>query len=281
MKTTSKVCRFAKRQCRTIAMGLALMAPPGAWAGDIHLDMLKTRTDCFTNVTVYSRSKTEIFIRHEGGIANIKLEHLDPQTIAWLNSGGAPPGAVAATQSAAGEPQQGEWAGTEGGTAGIALPPQLDAQLRQQMAAGLGALNKLSAVQVSPAVVGVVLGVIFASYLFLCYCLKLICQKTGNEPGFLIWLPLFQMIPLFRAANMSAWCFLGLFVPVVNLIVQIVWCFKIVQARRKSALTAIGLLLPVTNLLALLYLAFSNGKREAPSGYQKVALAPGPLAVEA
>ena len=51
-------------------------------------------------------------------------------------------------------------------------------------------------------------------------------------------------------------------IPLVNLIVQIVWCFKIVQKRGKHFLVAIALLLPVTNFFAILYLAFSNGEAE-------------------
>ena len=264
-----------------IAVGLAMTASLAAWAGDIHLDMLKTQTDCFTNVTVYGRSKTDFFIRHERGIANIKLANLDPQTIGRLTSGDAPGGASASAKPAAGEQHQDESAATGAATTASAALSNLDAEFRQQMTAGLTLLKALSAVRVSPTVVALVLGVLLVAYLFFCYCLKLICQKTANEPGILIWLPIFQMIPLFRAAGMSGWCFLGLFVPVVNLIVQIVWCFKIVQARGKSVLAAIGLLLPVTNLLALLYLAFSDGKSEQSLGYQKVALAAGHLQVEA
>ncbi|MEK7785273.1 MAG: hypothetical protein AAB658_07605, partial [Chloroflexota bacterium] len=75
--------------------------------------------------------------------------------------------------------------------------------MRQQMTAGLTALKALSAVPVNPTMVGLVLGVLFMAYLFICYCLKLICLKTGNDPGILIWLPVIQMIPLLRAAGMS------------------------------------------------------------------------------
>lgn len=264
-----------------VAVGLALTLKPDAVFADIHLDMLKTRTDCFTNVTVCSQSKTEIFIRHSGGIANIKLENLAPQTIAYLNSGGASNATSASTDSGAGEQSEGEATATGATSKSAALASHLNPQLRKQLMSGLAMLETLPPVKVNPTVIAVVLGALFAAYLFLCYCLKLICQKTGNPPGFLIWLPVFQMIPLLRAASMSGWWFLGLFVPVINLIIQIVWCFKIVQARGKSVLAAIGLLLPVTHLVALLYLAFSDGKSEESSEYQKVTLAPGPLPVEA
>jgi uncharacterized membrane protein YhaH (DUF805 family) len=87
----------------------------------------------------------------------------------------------------------------------------------------------------------------------------LICQKTGNPPGVLVWLPVLQLFPLLRAAGMSGWWFLAYFVPVLNMVAGILWCFTIAKARGKSAWVGLFLLLPVTNLFAFLYLAFSNG----------------------
>jgi apolipoprotein N-acyltransferase len=86
----------------------------------------------------------------------------------------------------------------------------------------------------------------------------LICRKAGTEPGILVWVPVFQMIPLLRAAGMSGWWFLALFVPVAGLVVQIIWIFRLAKARGKGVLTAICLLLPFTSLFAWLYLAFSD-----------------------
>jgi uncharacterized membrane protein YhaH (DUF805 family) len=241
--------------------------------------MLKTRTDTFTDVTIYARSKTDLFIRHSRGIANIKLTNIDPETVAWLDAGAPPRGASASTQPAAAEQNENPFA-TEATKTAPALALQLEAQLRKQMTADMAKLKTLSAIRVNPTVVGLVLGAAFVLYLMLCYCLKLICQKAGVDPGILIWVPVFQMIPLLRAAGMSSWWFLALFIPVVNLIVQVVWCFKIVKVRGKNFLVAIGLLLPVTNLLSLLYLALSDGNSDKSSDNQKVEVS-GPLPVEA
>lgn len=278
MKTTTEVLWSVKRRLAAAALTVAL-AGSGAFATDVHLDMLKTRTDTYTDVTVYGRSKTDVFIRHSRGIANIKLASLDTNTIAQLNGEkpSGPPGGLAATEASA----TGEVNGDEVATTAPALASKLDAQLRQQVMSNMAALKALSEVNVSPTVVGLVLGVMFVIYLFFCHCLKLICLKAGSDPGILIWLPILKEIPLLRAAGMSGWWFLSLFIPFVYVIVQIVWCFKIAQVRGKSAWTAIGLLLPVTNVIALLYLAFSDGKKVKPPSYQKVTLAAGPLAVEA
>jgi len=280
MKTASEVCRFVRRHWCATAVGLALTLGPTASRGEVHLDVLKTRTDSFTNVTVYSRSKTDIFIRHSRGIANVKLENLDPQTIARLNSGDSQNRADASAKPAFATPESESSSNVTNTIASISFP-KLNAQLRQQMMSGVAALSALSAVRVSPAVVALVLGVLLAAYLFVCYCLKLICRKTGNEPGILIWLPVFQMFPLLRAAGMSGWWFIGFLIPLVNLITQIVWCFKIVQARGKSVWAAIGLLLPVTNLVALLYLAFSVGNDGAASGNRRLSVTGPPMPAEA
>jgi hypothetical protein len=109
-------------------------------------------------------------------------------------------------------------------------------------------------------VVLTVLGHIFCSF-----CFMLICQKAGKPGGLLVWLPLFQWLPLFKAAGMSGWNFLLLFLPVLNVLVMLTWCFKLVKALDKHALIGLLLFLPVTNLIALLYLAFSHGPNDEES----------------
>jgi hypothetical protein len=106
-----------------------------------------------------------------------------------------------------------------------------------------------------------VIGVVgFVFYLFFCYCYMLICKKAGDEPGIMIWIPILQVFPLFRAAGMSGWYVLGMLLPFINIIISIMWCFKIVSARGKSPVWAVLMILPFTNLIALLYLAFSGSE---------------------
>ena len=57
---------------------------------------------------------------------------------------------------------------------------------------------------------------------------------------------------------MSAWWFLALLVPVLNLVAWMGWCVNIVITRRKSLLWALLLILPVTNVIAFLYLALAK-----------------------
>jgi hypothetical protein len=93
----------------------------------------------------------------------------------------------------------------------------------------------------------------------------LICKKTGNEPGILIWIPVLQLWPLVKAAGMPGWAFLFWLLPISSPIVTVIWCFKICQARGKNAALGLLLLLPITNIITFLYLAFSNdGAAEEP-----------------
>jgi uncharacterized membrane protein YhaH (DUF805 family) len=96
-------------------------------------------------------------------------------------------------------------------------------------------------------------------YIFFCYCAKVVCEKCGQQPGVLIWIPILQGIPLLKAAGMAAWMLLlMLFVPVVNLVVFIMMWVKICQARHKSGWLVLLIFVPVADIVFLPYLAFSE-----------------------
>lgn len=130
-----------------------------------------------------------------------------------------------------------------------------------------------------------------AAYLLLSMCFVVICAKAGKPAPLLGWLPLVQIFPLYRAANMSPFWFVALMLNVflqltlvgvaltkglpqrammiagcallaltlVHLVGWIIWCFKISKARGKSPIVGFFMLLPIANLLALMYLTFSRG----------------------
>jgi len=102
------------------------------------------------------------------------------------------------------------------------------------------------------------LAVFLLLHIIFSYCFMLICKKACHEPGALVWIPIAQIIPLFKAARMSPWLALLLLLPLINLAVGIVWCFKICQARKKGPLVAVLMILPLTNIPAFLYLAFAD-----------------------
>jgi len=243
MKAVREICRYAVgRWCTAVA--LTLIAGSNASGVDVHIDVLKTRTDAFTNVTVYAVSKTDVFIRHAQGIGNVKTKDLDHETLVHL-------GLASPTNRASASGNQ------DRSSSGFGGAPESHRKLLPSLAM----LSAMVPSRHSPAVSLIVLGLFLGVYLFLCYCLKLICQKTDNEPGPMVWFPILQVFPMLRAADMPAAWFLAFLLPVLNLVAQIVWSFKIVQARGKNVWVAVGLLLPITSLIAFLYLAFSSAEK--------------------
>src|SRR5690349_710618 len=101
------------------------------------------------------------------------------------------------------------------------------------------------------------LAVGLALYVFFCYCYKRICEKTGNDPGILIWIPILQLIPLFRAAGMSAWMILLMLIPIVNIVIFVMMWVKICSALGKTPWLVIMLFIPIVNIIFVPYLAFS------------------------
>lgn len=214
---------------------------------DVKFDKITAEGETYSNVVVFSKSATHISVSHSRGMANIKAASLDiptqrklgflpaeePVTTAKLPMIGA-----AADQARLRELQERYQKNVE------EFIQQLDPNMGYQLLALIGIL-----------------------YLFFCYCCWQICRKTSNRGGLLVWLPGFQMIPLLRAAGMSPWLFLALFLPVVNAIIWIVWCFRICRVRQKSGLIGLLMLLPVTNIPAFVYLALSGYGPEAENDY--------------
>jgi hypothetical protein len=236
-----------------VVMCWATVSGKADWDEDQVIPLLKTRAGTYTNVTISSRTAKEVCILHEGGVGNVLFEDLDAEGQALL--GYAPPVAKGEALRVLAQEK----------VSAVLNSLPFDSEAVDAMGSGSG---QEVAIELSPAVMGLLIAVSIAGYLFYCYCLMLICAKAGHEPGPLVWLPLLQVFPMLRAAGMSGWWVLGMLVPLLNLVVTILWCFKIVSARGKSPVWAVLLILPFTNLIAFLYLAFSgdgNHEDETPS----------------
>ena len=213
------------------------------------LPLLKTRTETFENVTLVSRTATHLFVHHSRGVANIKIAEVNAEALLGLGLElQAGPSQGAKTRSAgAGRtflPDAAEKVKTA-----LALPETWKQHMPAQFQ--LPPLNR--------TVLLSILGGMLGLFLFFSYCAALICKKAGTEPGALVWLPVFNLFPMLRAAGMSGWWFLAFMVPVFNLVAQVTWSLKISAARGKGVFTALLLLLPVTGIFAFMYLAFSGG----------------------
>jgi hypothetical protein len=223
---------------------------------EMHLPVLKSGTEVYSNVTVYSQNEHDLYIRHARGLGNVKINSLDDETLIALGLKEAEPAtttAQAVTEKASAWFERAKDKAAEFGVTlpvaarepGKFLPQNVDSRIMAGALAGLVVL-----------------------YWFSCNCLRLICCNAGIKPGVAIWFPLFQTFPLARAARMSGWVFL---IPGVNLIAGFVWCLRIASACGKGPLTGVLLMLPGLNLFAILYLAFSRGP-QANEGPQVVKL---------
>jgi hypothetical protein len=103
-----------------------------------------------------------------------------------------------------------------------------------------------------------IVGLALAFYLFACYCFKLICEKTGQQPGILVWIPIGQIIPLLQVAGMQEWMIILFFIPLENIVIGIMMWAKICTARGKSPWLVILMFIPFVNLIFIPYLAFSE-----------------------
>jgi hypothetical protein len=244
------------RRCgATLCLMLGLHFAPAA--GEVELAQLKTSAAEFRNVKIFRKTTTHLSFAHETGTAVLKLADIDANSLAAVERALA--GLPAATTDASGGEVE-----SAAATSGKASPAKWSEQLTGKLRA------ESLPPGVTPRMVWYALGICALMYLFYCYCCSLICAKTGRAGGLLVWLPVLQMIPMFRAAGMSGWWFLAMFVPLLNLVGQVLWCVKITQARGKGFFTAVMLILPLTNILAFLYLAFSNGHRQADDAFTPV-----------
>lgn len=104
--------------------------------------------------------------------------------------------------------------------------------------------------------IGLVLGIGF--YVFYCYCLKLICEKCGKNPGVLIWIPILQIIPMLEVAGLPVWYIVLLLIPLVNIVVMVYMYWKICERRGKPGYVSLMIFVPFLNIVFLPYLAFSE-----------------------
>jgi len=237
-------------RCALVTMAsLALAAwfiqvPPAGAATEATFAVLKTKTGSYTNVTVTSKAEESVFILHAAGMGNIKISDLSTGVREKLGYG---------VPKAKG-PSKPISMPTMAELTDIKLPAiqQLEQSWRRGgPAAVMSAFGNPIAVWVALSIPGLI-------YLFFCYCNKMICCRAHTAPGFLVWVPVLQIIPLLRAAKMPRIWFIAFLVPVVNLLAQLVWYVRIVEARGKGPLLVLWLVLPFTSPFAFLYLAFSQ-----------------------
>lgn len=206
----------------------------------------------YTNVTVQTKTKTDVFILHDAGLASIKVSLLDKSTQLQLGYSLEPRSDKSATNEAF-SPKT--FAAQKLAVPEVPIHPRVREVWEQSLWEGREALS-----EVKPLLIQCVLGGLALVYLLFCNCCRLLCRRAGQPANFLVWLPVLKQFPLLKAAGMKGWWFLTHLLPPLSAIAYIVWCFKITKVRGKPPLTAWLLLLPITNIFAFLYLALSQGE---------------------
>ncbi len=235
----------------TVALWLGVLLvsvlPRPTFATEETFATLQVGSHLYTNVTVTTKAKNYIFILHSNGMENIRVADLPEETRSQL---GYVPEQTKSQKAS-------NWAKDK--MAELHLGEINAAELQDpKVWREKSAIIFEKARAIDSKLCGAIMGGTLLVYLFYCYCCLLICQKVKHEPGLLIWIPIFQIIPLLRAARMSPWWFLSYFPVVPGIITTIVWCFKIAHARGKSPVTGFLMLVPVLGLLPFLYLAFAD-----------------------
>ncbi len=229
-----------------VAAWLSFAMTAGA-AIEQKFDVLQIGTRTYTNVTVTTKAKNYIFLMHATGLVNVKLSELSPDLRKELGYPETPEKPKSASSVLA---------------AATAKLPRLDIAKIQKIEQAILSSPTAAGAQavINPTRLYLLVGLLVVGYLIFCYCTMLICQKTGNDPGALAWVPFIQFFPLLRAAGMSYGWFLAYFVPGLNLVAHVIWCVRIARARRAGGLIVLLLLLPLLNLLGLLYLALADSE---------------------
>ncbi len=233
-----------------ILAGLTLLAAQPLAAQD-SIATLQIGSQTYSNVTIESRTPSHVYIKHANGYATIRVKGLEPDIQQQLGYEVAPPKQPLLSRKM------------------LAQKLKIDPETREAQEKLVQDVQERIRTLDPNLRTGILAGAA-VGYLFFCFCCMLICKKTSNEPGILVWLPVLQLFPLLRAAGMSGWWFFLFLLPGLNVLAGIVWSVKICQTRGKSGWLALLLLLPVTNLFVFLYLAFSDGTNQAshilPSG---------------
>jgi hypothetical protein len=233
---------------------LAVMVAHEVARADTHLDSLTFEGHTYSNITVVGKTATHIEFKHAHGFASFKAKTL-PEDV-QIKLGYTPP-----------PPPKKPLDFTKDMKKDFLADPRI----QEIITFAQSETERLMAGS-DPRMVQAILGGAICIYVLFCSAVWLICRKTTTRAGIWAWVPGFQFVSLFKAAGMPPWNILLLLVPVVNIVITIMWCFKIARTRQKSSLVGFLLLIPVVNILAFFYLAFSSAPKAEPVRSQKVRL---------
>lgn len=231
-----------------MAIGVALICTPAS-ADEERFDSLTIGLNTFSNVTIISRTATHLSFKHSQGFASVKLDALPAKEQTKVGYTPPPPPKTLTERATELTTEATAWVNDPRIVA-------LEQEIRTEV-------NRIIAEQDKVIIYSAVGGAV-CIYLLFCLAVVKICRKTTVRPGLWAWLPGLQFISLLKAAGMSPWLYPLIYIPPINLVIIVTWCFKICRTRQKSPALGFLLLLVPVNILAFFYLAFSSQKT-APS----------------
>ena len=140
------------------------------------------------------------------------------------------------------------------------LRPLLDSSLFDLLAqsGNLSGTQAAAAAGIGILAMLVILGLSLVVYVFFCFCMKRICEKAGHEPGILIWIPIANLIPQLKAAQLPVWMIVLCLIPFVNIFAIVYLWVKLCIARGKPGPLGLLILVPGVNLGLICWLAFGD-----------------------
>jgi hypothetical protein len=99
------------------------------------------------------------------------------------------------------------------------------------------------------------LSAVAVMYLYVSWCCRQLCWRTGTPTRIAVWLPLLKRFPLFSATGVSRlWFWFGLVVPFVGLCGWALCCWRLCGAFNRSRWLTLVMVLPLVWWIPFIYL---------------------------
>jgi len=265
MRLTNRISNWSRRSGVGVVVLLAISSFFECPAADARFPVLRAAGVSYSNVIVTGTSTKDVFIRHAGGLATLRVTDLDAATRTAL-------GYRASTSASAAEPSS---ATTSTTTTTNRLGKVLGAvselgrqtlQPKKTIADAVDAEdNEEAEEEDTPQLArdrligrwiatGLCVAVVILYFPF-CRSCQHLCRRSGSPSSFLVWLPGWKRLALFKATNLSwFWFFFGLVIPIIGAGAWIVCCVRLCDIFHRSRWLTLPMLIPFFGWLAFIYM---------------------------
>ena len=213
---------------------------PVLWAGGVS----------YTNALVTGKTAKDIFIRHSGGLATLRVSDLDSSTRSALGISTNTPNAAASTVSSTNR-----FRGVLGALADLGhKAEQKHRELLEEDNDGPAPIETPTRMIARWVAAVVFLSMVILYFPFCLSCSRL-CRRAGAPSSFLVWLPGFKRLALFKATNVSRlWFFVGIVIPFVGACAWILCCLRLCEMFHRTRWFLLLMLLPFFGWFVFMYL---------------------------